>query len=445
MDWTDIVKPYELNYIMGNPPFVGYSMQNEDQKTDIESVFLTADGKKDRHAGKIDYVAGWFYKAAKFIKNSTIKVALVSTNSITQGEQVPFIWKLLFDLFKIHIDFAYKSFIWTNEAKNKASVVCVIIGFSNDQNNSNTKMIFNDDTPILVNQISPYLVDAKPTFIENRTNPLCDVPKIVNGSKPVDGGNLFLTARERQELINKYPRAVEIIKRFYGASEFVNGKERYCIWLYQVDPSIYRSILPVMERIQSVKSFRSASKKKATRESAEFPMLFQQIRQPINDYLIIPRHTAGERKYIPIGFMSKDEIAGDAVLVVPNTTTYEFGIITSIVHMAWTRIVAGRLGNGYRYSAKIVYNNFPWPKVTDAQKQKISKTAQAILDARNIYPDSSLADLYDPLTMPVELRRAHEENDKAVLKAYGLKSSATEQEIVQRLFEMYEELTKTED
>lgn len=445
MDWTKIVKPYELNYIMGNPPFVGYSLQNKEQKKDIEDVFVDENGEKDKHAGKIDYVAGWYYKAAQFIQNTTVSVALVSTNSITQGEQVPFIWEPLYKLFNIHIDFAYRSFIWTNEAKNKASVVCVIIGFSSHESSNKIHSIFEKDKVDNVKEINPYLIDGPVIFIENRTNPICKVSKIVNGSKPVDGGNLFLTEKERNNIIKKHPDTESLIRRFYGASEFIKGKKRYCLWLDGVDPSEYRNINFIKDRIEAVREFRKASKKKVTRESSKTPTLFQQIRQPHSNYLVIPRHTTSEREYIPVGFMDKTEIAGDAVLVVPDISLFEFGIITSVVHMAWVKIVAGRLGNGYRYSAKIVYNNFPWPNVDDNIKDKISKTAQEILDARKLYPDSSLADLYDPLTMPIDLRKAHYANDKAVLKAYGLKPNATEEEIVQHLFKMYEELTKGEN
>lgn len=443
MDWNDIVKPYDLNYIMGNPPFVGYSLQSKEQKQDIESVFVDANGDKDKHAGKIDYVAGWYYKSAQFIKNTTISVALVSTNSITQGEQVPFIWEPLYRLFNIHIDFAYRSFVWTNEAKNKASVVCVIIGFSNQNNRSKSYPIFENDKVKNVKKINPYLIEGPAIFIENRTNSLCDVPKIIYGSKPVDGGNLFLNQQEKDDLLNKHPEAGKFIRRFYGASEFIKGKKRYCLWLNNVDPKEYRKINFIKARIEQVREFREHSKKKVTRESADSPMLFQQIRQPDSNYLVIPCHTTSERNYIPVGFMNQTEIAGNAVFIVPNVSFYELGIITSSVHMAWVKVVAGRLGNGYRYSAKIVYNNFSWPNIDDKQKEKISKTAQAILDARKLYPDSSLADLYDPLTMPVELRKAHEANDKAVLQAYGLKPSASESEIVQHLFKMYEELTSS--
>lgn len=443
MDWNDIVKPYDLNYIMGNPPFVGYSLQSKEQKQDIESVFVDANGDKDKHAGKIDYVAGWYYKSAQFIKNTTISVALVSTNSITQGEQVPFIWEPLYRLFNIHIDFAYRSFVWTNEAKNKASVVCVIIGFSNQNNRSKSYPIFENDKVKNVKKINPYLIEGPAIFIENRTNSLCDVPKIIYGSKPVDGGNLFLNQQEKDDLLNKHPEAGKFIRRFYGASEFIKGKKRYCLWLNNVDPKEYRKINFIKARIEQVREFREHSKKKVTRESADSPMLFQQIRQPDSNYLVIPCHTTSERNYIPVGFMNQTEIAGNAVFIVPNVSFYEFGIITSSVHMAWVKVVAGRLGNGYRYSAKIVYNNFSWPNIDDKQKEKISKTAQAILAARKLYPDSSLADLYDPLTMPVELRKAHEANDKAVLQAYGLKPSASESEIVQHLFKMYEELTSS--
>lgn len=442
MNWNDIVKPYELNYIMGNPPFIGYSLQNKEQKQDLENVFVDADGNRDKYAGKIDYVAGWYYKAAQYIKKTTVSVALVSTNSITQGEQVPFIWEPLYKLFNIHIDFAHHSFVWTNEAKKNAAVVCVIIGFSSHNTIDKTYPIFENNRVTNVKQINPYLINGPIVFVKNRTNPICDVPKIVNGSKPVDGGYFFLSEKEKNAIIRKYPNTRKMIKQFYGASEFIKGKHRYCLWLNNVNPNEYRKIDFIKKRIEKVKCFREQSKKRVTRESAKVPMLFQQIRQPNSNYLVIPRHTTSEREYIPVGFMSPTDIAGDAVLVVPNTSLFEFGIITSSVHMSWVKVVAGRLGNGYRYSAKIVYNNFPWPDINDKQKKKILETAQTILNVRKLYPESSLADLYDPLTMPIELRKAHEANDKAVLKAYGLKPSETEQEIIQYLFEMYEQLIR---
>ena len=315
--------------------------------------------------------------------------------------------------------------------------------------NPKNKVIYDDKTKIIAKQINPYLIDGDLIFIDSRTKAICEVSPMVYGSKPTDGGYLFLTLQEKDELIKTYPQAESMIRRVYGASEFINNKERYCLWLAGRNPSTLRSIPPIISRIQLVKEFRQSSPKKQTQDSAERAMEFQEIRHNDNDYLLIPRVSSENRRYIPIGFIDGQIISSDAVQIIPNATLYEFGILTSNVHMAWMRTVAGRLKSDYRYSAKIVYNNFPWPEVAEAQKEKISKTAQAILDARALYPDSSLADLYDELTMPKELRRAHQANDKAVMEAYdmtkivdGKKTWLTESETVERLFEMYEKLAK---
>ena len=446
--WETVVPKDKLNYIIGNPPFLGYSLQSPKQKADLLSVYVDENGKPYKTAGKIDFVSAWYFKASQIMQNTSIRTALVSTNSITQGEQVASVWKPLYERFGIHIDFAYRTFKWNSEAKNKAAVHCVIIGFSVSDNPKN-KVIYDDKTKIIAKQINPYLINGDLIFIDSRTKAICEVSPMVYGSKPTDGGYLFLTLQEKDELIKTYPQAESMIRRVYGASEFINNKERYCLWLAGQNPSTLRSIPPIISRIQLVKEFRQSSPKKQTQDSAERAMEFQEIRHNDNDYLLIPRVSSENRRYIPIGFIDGQIISSDAVQIIPNATLYEFGILTSNVHMAWMRTVAGRLEMRYRYSAKIVYNNFPWPEVTEAQKEKISKTAQAILDARALYPESSLADLYDELTMPVELRRAHQANDKAVMEAYGMtkivdgkKTWLTESETVARLFEMYEEITK---
>ena len=446
--WETVVPKDKLNYIIGNPPFLGYSLQSPKQKADLLSVYVDENGKPYKTAGKIDFVSAWYFKASQIMQNTSIRTALVSTNSITQGEQVASVWKPLYERFGIHIDFAYRTFKWNSEAKNKAAVHCVIIGFSVSDNPKN-KVIYDDKTKIIAKQINPYLINGDLIFIDSRTKAICEVSPMVYGSKPTDGGYLFLTLQEKDELIKTYPQAESMIRRVYGASEFINNKERYCLWLDGQNPSTLRSIPPIISRIQLVKEFRQSSPKKQTQDSAERAMEFQEIRHNDNDYLLIPRVSSENRRYIPIGFIDGQIISSDAVQIIPNATLYEFGILTSNVHMAWMRTVAGRLEMRYRYSAKIVYNNFPWPEVTDEQKEKISKTAKAILDARALYPDSSLADLYDELTMPKELRRAHQANDKAVMEAYDMtkivdrkKTWLTESETVARLFEMYEEITK---
>ncbi|WP_251939923.1 DNA methyltransferase [Limosilactobacillus reuteri] len=440
MNWSDIVKPYELNYIMGNPPFIGASMMTKEQKKEAVQIF----GKRPR-TRSIDYVGAWYYKAAEYIQGTTVACAFVSTNSITQGEQVAPMWSVLLEKYKISINFAYRTFVWNNEAKNKAAVHCVIIGFG--ERDIKNKYIYSQHDVIKANVISPYLIDAPAIVISNRSTPLQkDTKKMTFGNKPSDNGNLILTRSERDQFVKKYPALAYIVRPFMNGHDFLHNKlgDRYCLWLRNVSPTAYANNRFVLGRLKKVAEFRQNSSAKPTQKAADTPYLFFSSPQKKGNYLCIPQTTSMRRSYIPIGFLPETIIASNAVLIVPGANMYDMGILSSKVQMVWVKTIGGRLKSDYRYSGSVVYNTFPWPKVTDAQKQKISKTAQAILDARNIYPDSSLADLYDPLTMPVELRRAHEENDKAVLKAYGLKSSATEQDIVQLLFEMYEELTKDE-
>ena len=439
IDWETVVPKDELDYIIGNPPFVGYSNQNKAQKEDILSVFVDKNGKPFKTAGKIDYVAGWYYKAAQLMLGTKIRAALVSTNSITQGEQVAFIWKPLKELFDIHIDFAYRTFRWDSEASDKAHVHCVIVGFSNVLNTK--KFIFDNDKKKEAQIINPYLIDAPEVFIESRKNSLCHVPVMIYGSKPTDGGFLFLTEEERKEAIAKEPKLEKFIKRILGATEFTNNKVRYCLWLVDASPNDIRNSSFIKERVAQVREFRLLSPKKATQESANTPALFQEIRHPKNDYLIVPRVSSERRHYVPMGYVSSDVVTNDAVQIIPDASLYHFGILESNVHMAWMRAVCGRLESRYRYSKDIVYNNFPWPEVNDEQREKIAATAQAILDARTLYPDSSLADLYDELTMPPELRKAHQQNDRAVMAAYGFPITMTESECVARLFELYQQLT----
>ena len=440
IDWNDVVPKEQLDYIMGNPPFVGYSLQSKEQKDDILSVFVDEKGKPYKTAGKIDYVAGWYYKTAQLIHNTNIRAALVSTNSITQGEQVAAIWKPLKELFGIHIDFARRTFRWDSEASLKAHVHCVIIGFSNAYV---PKVIYDNDKPKVADNINAYLIDAPDVYVESRVKSLCNVPQMVYGNKPVDGGFLFLTAEERQDAINKEPQLDKYIKRIYGSVEYINNKERYCLWLVDANPSDLRNSTFIRNRIEQVRQFRLNSPKRATQLSAETSMLFQEVRQPKQEYIIVPRVSSENRRYVPMGFMTADNIVNDSVQIIPDATLYHFGILESNVHMAWMRAVCGRLKSDYRYSKDVVYNNFPWPTPTDEQKAKIEQTAQQILDARAKYPDSSLADLYDELTMPVELRRAHQQNDRAVMEAYGFPvKTMTESQCVAELFKLYQELTK---
>jgi len=444
IDWETVVSKDKLSYIIGNPPFIGARLMSKEQKNSLLSVF---DGYKG--VGNLDFVCGWYINCAKIMKDSSIEAALVSTNSITQGEQASILWKILMEEFDIKINFAYQTFQWTSEAKQKAAVYCVIVGFSN--HNNDKKILFDTSNQTnKVDNINGYLVDAPNVFIENRTQPISNVNKMVFGSMPNDGGFLSnYSDEEKNNIVQRYPESEKFFKRIYGAQEFINNKIRWALWLYQTSPSEWRKIPPIAEAVKNVQENRSSSKRESTKKLADIPYLFGEIRQPEGAYLLVPRVSSENRRYIPMGFMGADDLASDAVQIVPDATLYDFGILTSNVHMAWMRTVAGRLKSDYRYSAKIVYNNFPWPEVTEAQKEKISKTAQAILDARALHPESSLADLYDEIAMPAELRRAHQANDKAVMEAYdmtkivdGKKTWLTESETVARLFEMYEEITK---
>ncbi len=435
-------KRYKVSYdyIIGNPPFVGYSLQSKEQKEDILSVFIDKKGKPFKTAGKIDYVAGWYYKAAQLLCNTNTRAALVSTNSITQGEQVAAIWKPLKEMFGIHIDFAHRTFRWDSEATLKAHVHCVIIGFSCVDV---PKVIYDGNKAKKVENINAYIIDAPNTFIESRSKSICDVPQMVYGNKPVDGGFLFLTLEEKEEVLNREPGIERFIKRVYGSVEYINNKERYCLWLVKASPADLRNSPFIRSRIEQVRQFRLSSPKKATQDSAAFSATFQEVRQPDTEYIIVPRVSSENRRYVPMGFMKPDIIVNDSVQIIPNAQLYHFGILESNVHMAWMRAVCGRLKSDYRYSKDVVYNNFPWPTPTNEQKAKIERTAQAILDARALYPDSSLADLYDELTMPVELRRAHQDNDRAVMQAYGFNvKTMTESQCVAELFKLYKEKTK---
>ena len=437
-------KRYKVSYdyIIGNPPFVGYSLQSKEQKEDILSVFIDKKGKPFKTAGKIDYVAGWYYKASQLLCNTNTRAALVSTNSITQGEQVAAIWKPLKEMFGIHIDFAHRTFRWDSEATLKAHVHCVIIGFSCAQQDS-PKYIYDNKKKKKADNVNAYLIDAPSIFLESKSKPLCKVPQMSSGGKPVEGGFLILSPDEKDDLIAKEPRIEKYIRPFTSGDDFINKKKRYCLWLVNANPTDLKQAPEVRARIEKVREFRLASTKEATRRCAETPTLFMEVKPPKSNYLLIPATSSEQRRYIPLGYMDKQVIPNNAVQFVPDATLYHFGILTSNVHMAWMRAVCGRLEMRYRYSANIVYNNFPWPTPTEEQKAKIERTAQAILDARALYPDSSLADLYDELTMPVELRRAHQDNDRAVMQAYGFNvKTMTESQCVAELFKLYQELTK---
>lgn len=375
--------------------------------------------------------------------NSSIRTAYVSTNSITQGEQVSALWKQLYERFNIHIDFAHRTFRWDSEASIKAHVHCVIIGFSVAENRE-TKRIFTAERYQEAQNINPYLMDAPTIFIESRKKPLCDVPAITKGCQPTDGGNLIIEASEIKEFLEKEPNAKQYIKKLVGAREFINNQERWCLWLVGISPAELRKMPLVMQRVEKVREMRLNSSDAGTRKLAETPTLFRETYNP-KSFIIVPSASSERRKYIPLGFLGEDTISTNLNLIIPDATIYHFGILTSNVHMAWMRAVCGRLKSDYRYSKDVVYNNFPWPTLTDAQKAKIEQTAQAILDARALYPDCSLADLYDEIAMPPELRKAHQQNDRAVMQAYGFDvATTTETSCVAELMRMYQKLTDRE-
>ena len=430
------------DYIIGNPPFVGYGLQTEIQKNDTLSIYIDDKGKAYKTAGKIDYVSNWFFKASQLIQNSKTKCAFVATNSITQGEQVASVWKPIFERFGIHIDFAYKTFKWGNEGtkRDMAAVHCVIIGFSSVESKSEKTMFLNEVQSIKVKNINPYLIEAPLAWIESRSKPICDVPFMTTGNRPADGGHLIIEGDEYEDFIKKEPGALKYIKNLTGAEEYINNKKRYCLWLVGANPSELRKMPLVMKRIEACRQDRLLGAEDR-QKLADTPTLFREIRNPAQ-YLIIPRVSSENRRYIPIGFLNSDTIPTDSATIVTNAGLYEFGILTSNVHMAWMRTVAGRLKSDYRYSKDIVYNNFPWPSPSEEQKKKIEQTASAILEARGKYKECSLADLYNEAVMPPELRKAHQENDKAVMQVYCFNLKIAESECVAELFRMYEKLTK---
>ena len=439
MNWNDVVPASELNYIMGNPPFVGARWMNSDQKKDVQLIFT---GWKN--IGDLDYVACWYKMAADYMDLNHIYAAFVSTNSITQGESVSILWKPLFEE-GIAINFAYRTFIWDSEASIKAHVHCVIVGFSRVPWNDKKKL-FQGDTVNIVNNINGYLLSADNVFIEKRRKPLCNVPEISLGGQAIDGGNFILTEKEKDELLDIEPQARPFIRAYMMGKDFINRKPRYCIWLVGADPSLIKKCPQIIARVEKVKIFRESSRRQSTLRAAGQPTLFASILEMKSNYIAIPKVSSGNRRYVPMDYLPPEIIPGDKLFTMPDAGMYEFGIMTSNVHMAWIRAVCGRLKSDYSYSNTIVYNNFPWPSPTDEQKSRIEKTAQGILDARALYPDSSLADLYDPLAMPPELQKAHRANDRAVMHAYGFDVKTTsESDCVARLMEMYQKLTEGEN
>ena len=436
LDWETVVPKTTLNYIMGNPPFVGKKEQSREQKSDLVSVWKNAKG-----TGNLDYVTGWYKKAAEVVQSSRIQVAFVSTNSITQGEQVPIFWRQMLNM-GIHIDFAYRTFRWDSEASIKAHVHCVIIGFS-VLPEKKKRRLYTTENYQEVNNINPYLIDAPSVLIEGRSRSICNALPILYGSMPIDDGHLILGQEDVDKLLSENPNNQRFIKKYVGGAELIQGKKRWCLWLKGATPKELQSSSIIMERIKATAEFRKSSKRPQTLELANTPALFGEIRQPDTEMLAIPKVSSENRRYIPISYISPDIIVNGSALIIPNASLYHFGVLISNVHNAWMRVVAGRMKSDYQYSNKIVYNNFPWPTPTEEQKAKIEQTAQAILDARALYPGSSLADLYDEVTMPQELRKAHQQNDKAVMQAYGFWGKYnSESACVAELMKMYQQLVE---
>lgn len=437
-DWKELIASDELSYIMGNPPFVGKKEQNPEQKNDLKRIF-----KNTKGAGNLDYVCSWYRRAVDYMKCCpAVHTAFVSTNSITQGEQVPILWG---NLYKdgVVIDFAYRTFKWSSESNEKAAVHCVILGFSVGDVNR-PKIIYGGASPQIVQNINPYLVDAPTVIVEKQSKSISNACPILYGSMPIDSGHLILSQEERDEILQERPQNISFIRPYVGGDELINGKMRFCLWLKDAEPKEIAKSKLIMKRIQSTRLFRLSSKRPQTIKAADTPYLFGEIRQPDESMLVIPKVSSETRKYIPIAFETPDVIVNGSALIIPGASLYDFGILSSNVHMAWMRTVAGRMKSDYQYSNLNVYNTFPWPNSTSAQKSKIAKTAQAILNARSQHPDSSLADLYNELTMPPELRKAHQENDKAVMEAYGFDwRHMSESDCVAALMKLYQQLVTT--
>jgi hypothetical protein len=447
IDWGNIIVSYpwekgeaRYDYILGNPPFLGHHMQTEEQKSDLHHVLHDVNA-----AGVMDYVTAWYVRAAAYLYKTKTKAAFVSTNSIVQGEQVGILWSYLISKFGIKIHFAHRTFKWSNEAKGNAAVYCVIIGFANydipEKRLYEYQDIKGEPQEIKVKNINPYLVDAKDILITNRSKPICNVPAMMYGSKPTDNGHFLLTEKEKIELEIKDSNSSKFIREFISAREYLNGEKRYCIWLVDADPKEVNLSPEILKRIELVKNFREDSKAASTRDY-KFHTLFRQVTQPNSNYLLVPRTTSENRNYIPISFFSKDVIVSDTCQSIPNASLFHFGILTSTMHMAWVKTVCGRLESRFRYSKDIVYNNFPWPEnPTEKQKQAVEQAAQQVLDARAQFPNSSLADLYDPLTMPPALVKAHQQLDKAVDQCYRSAPFTSEAKRMEFLFELYEKYT----
>ncbi|GAA0204068.1 class I SAM-dependent DNA methyltransferase [Selenomonas dianae] len=442
MDWREVLPPSGNVRVMGNPPFVGYTYQTAGQKEDMAAIWRDDKGKPYPSIGKIDYVACWHFKAADYMQGTTVRTAFVSTNSITQGEQVALIWKPLTERFGVQIDFAWRTFTWNSESLDKAAVHCVIVGFSTVPHHE-PRRLYESNIPTFCGNINFYLINAPTTFVESRAKPLCDVPAITTGNRPADGGHLIIEADDYEQFLRDEPNAAPYVKRFMGALEFINNKPRYCLWLVGMPPNVLRSMPRVLARVEACRQARLGGAPDR-QKLADTPALFRETKNP-EHFVIVPEVSSERRRYVPMGFQDADVIASNLLFIIPNATRYHFGVLTSNVHMAWMRAVCGRMKSDYRYSKSIVYNNFPWCAPTDEQRAAIAQTAQGILDARARYPESSLADLYDDVTMPPDLREAHRANDRAVMRAYGFSTKLTESACVAALMKRYEQLIQSEN
>ena len=441
VNWEDVVSKKELTHIIGNPPFIGSKIMSQFQRNQIIKEFDNSKG-----CGVLDYVSGWYLKAAKYIQGTSTKAAFVSTNSVVQGEQTAILWGQMLTKYGVKIHFAHKTFKWSNEAKGNAAVYCIIVGFANFDIKNKVLFEYEDikgePLAIQVKNINPYLVDAKDIFIEKRRKPICNVPEIAFGSMPNDGGNFFINENEIDEITLNEPISIEYIKPFIGAQEFLNGQKKYCYWFENVNPKDWNLMPIALQKVKAVEKLRGNSSREATKKLALYPMLFGEIRQPKSNYILIPRVSSENRKIIPIGIFDENSIIGDTCLSIENANYYHFGILNSTMHMAWVKTTCGRLKSDFRYSNEIVYNNYPWPEnPTEKQIKTIEEKAQTVLDVRASFPSSSLADLYNPLTMPPALVKAHNELDKAVDAAYSKQAFTSEAKRMEFLFELYEKYT----
>ena len=433
LDWEDVVPRCELNYIMGNPPFVGFKFASKEQKGDMQAVF-----SGEIKPALLDYVCCWYKKASEYIQGTRVEVAFVSTNSVTQGQMAGDLWSLLFKAYNLTINFAWCTFVWESESSHNANVHVVIIGFACVARTE--KILFGDNVAKCVSNISPYLIDGANILVTSRKKPICNIPEMSMGNQAMDGGNLIIEEADYEEFIKNEPGAIPFIKRYMMGYEFINNEKRWCLWLVNCSPAQLRNMPSVLKRVKAVREMRASSNDAGARKKAETPMLFREQKNPLH-YIAIPITSSQNRKYIPIGYLDGETIAGNTLFIIEDATLYHFGVLTSNVHMAWMRTVGARMKSDYRYSKDIVYNNFPWPDPTDEQRTKIEQAAQAVLDARALYPDSSLADLYDEATMPPELRKAHQQNDKAVMRTYGFDiKTTTETTCVAELMRMYQKL-----